>query len=60
MNGLVVRSITASFGLSMIIMMFLNGVQAEPVVPGEEHCVVNVRSTDKLNMREQPSDARRT
>lgn len=28
---------------------------AEPVVPGEEHCVVNVRSDDALNMRAGPS-----
>lgn len=27
---------------------------ADPVVPGEEHCVVNVRSDDRLNMREGP------
>ena len=27
---------------------------AAQVVPGEEHCVVNVRSDDRLNMREHP------
>ena len=30
---------------------------ADPVVPGEEHCVVNVASNDVLNMREQPSSS---
>jgi SH3-like domain-containing protein len=28
---------------------------AAPIVPGEEHCVVNVRPDDRLNMRERPS-----
>ena len=28
---------------------------ADPVVAGEEHCVVNVRSNDVLNMRARPS-----
>src|SRR5688572_17089950 len=27
---------------------------ADPVVPGEEHCVVNVRPGDALNMRARP------
>jgi SH3-like domain-containing protein len=27
----------------------------DPVVPGEEHCVINVRADDRLNMREAPS-----
>lgn len=31
------------------------GAQADPVVPGEEHCVVNVRDSDRLNMRSRPS-----
>jgi SH3-like domain-containing protein len=56
MTGLVFRSILTAFGLSLIIMTVLAGVaQADPVVPGEEHCVVNVRSTDRLNMRAQPN-----
>lgn len=33
--------------------------QADPVVPGEEHCVVNVASGDVLNMREQPHSGAR-
>ncbi len=28
--------------------------QADPVVPGEEHCVVNIPTTDTLNLRERP------
>ncbi|HEV7292676.1 MAG TPA: SH3 domain-containing protein [Devosia sp.] len=30
-------------------------VIADPVVPGEEHCVVNVRTDDVLNLRRGPS-----
>ena len=29
--------------------------KADPVVVGEEHCVVNIPTSDVLNMREQPS-----
>jgi len=38
-------------GLSTMVTM----AQAEPVVAGEEHCVVNVRADDALNMRAGPS-----
>jgi hypothetical protein len=31
-----------------------SSVCADPVVPGEEHCVVNVRPGDSLNMRARP------
>jgi hypothetical protein len=31
-----------------------NDAQADPVVQNEEHCVVNVRANDVLNMRERP------
>ena len=32
-----------------------SGAEADPVVEGEEHCVVNVRADDALNLRERPS-----
>ncbi len=32
-----------------------DGARADPVVRGEEHCVVNVRADDALNMRTRPS-----
>ena len=41
--------------LATIGMVAAGAAQADPVVPGEEHCVVNVRSNDRLNMRTQPS-----
>ena len=54
MNSLL-RSITTTIGLSAIsLMVVVVMARADPVVPGEEHCVVNVRSDDRLNMRTQP------
>ena len=41
----------AAAALSALVGMAV----AEPVVPGEEHCVVNVRADDALNMRAGPS-----
>jgi SH3-like domain-containing protein len=35
--------------------LYAGAAQADPIVPGEEHCVVNVRPDDVLNMREQPN-----
>jgi SH3-like domain-containing protein len=32
---------------------------ADPVVRGEEHCVVNVYTDDRLNLRERPGDSAR-
>jgi len=29
---------------------------ADPIVPGDEHCVINVRTDDRLNVRERPGD----
>ena len=31
--------------------------KADPVVPGEEHCVINVRTDDRLNLRARPSSS---
>lgn len=31
------------------------GTAAAQVVPGEEHCVINVAASDRLNMRSKPS-----
>lgn len=33
-------------------------VSADPIVPGEEHCVIHVRPGDVLNMREGPGAGR--
>jgi SH3-like domain-containing protein len=54
-----------AFGLSLALRIVVvcglaplalpGGAAADPVVQGEEHCVVNVRSDDALNMRERPS-----
>ena len=54
--NLLFRSIVTALGLSAVSLIILAGLaQAEPVVPGEEHCVVNVRADDRLNMRAQPN-----
>src|SRR3712207_7293983 len=56
MTGAFLRGVLIAVGLSGVIVTGLSGfAQADPVVPGEEHCVVNVRSDDRLNMREGPS-----
>lgn len=55
MSGSLFRGVLVAAGLSALIVTGLTGfAQADPVVPGEEHCVVNVRSDDRLNMREEP------
>ena len=43
--------------LAGLAAVWLDVASAAPsVVPGEEHCVVNVRTDDRLNIRAQPSD----
>ena len=37
------------------LSVLVGSAAAEMVVPGEEHCVVNVRTDDALNMRAGPS-----
>jgi SH3-like domain-containing protein len=47
-----------ALGATAILIGFLGispPVAAEPVVPGEEHCVVNVGAGDVLNMRTRPA-----
>jgi SH3-like domain-containing protein len=35
-------------------MAGIRGAAADPIAPGREHCVINVRSNDALNMRTAP------
>lgn len=44
---------------ALLVVLFtgLNDASADPISVGGEHCVVNVRSDDRLNMRSRP-DAR--
>ncbi len=44
----------ASFAL-LFAALISGPALAQSVVPGEEHCVVNVRADDRLNMRARPS-----
>jgi SH3-like domain-containing protein len=46
----------AILGVAVLaLIVWGGGAKADPVVPREEHCVVNVRSEDRLNMRAQPN-----
>jgi SH3-like domain-containing protein len=50
------RSIIAAVWLSAVALIVIAGMaRADPVVAGEEHCVVNVRTDDTLNMRTRPN-----
>ncbi|MBA3519381.1 MAG: hypothetical protein H0T75_17495 [Rhizobiales bacterium] len=56
MSVLFPRGALAAVCLSTLIAVISAGAaHADPVVSGEEHCVVNVRADDVLNMREEPS-----
>ena len=43
-----------AYGVLLFATLISGPALAQSVVPGEEHCVVNVRADDRLNMREQP------
>ena len=49
------RFITAAGFCALLVSAFVGSAHADPGVPGEEHCVVNVRSDDRLNMRAEPN-----
>jgi SH3-like domain-containing protein len=42
---------------AVMLMLVAIPSTADPIVPGVEHCVVNVRSDDVLNVRTAPSSA---
>jgi SH3-like domain-containing protein len=48
-----IRSLMCS-ALFAVAIFFSNAAAAQSVVAGEEHCVINVRSDDRLNMRAEP------
>lgn len=56
MNALLVRGTLAVSILAAAILSVAAGVaRADPVAPDSEHCVINVRDDDALNMRDRPS-----
>lgn len=56
MTASFLRSLVTASWLSAVVLIVISGMaRAELVVPGEEHCVVNVRTDDRLNMRAQPN-----
>ena len=48
------RIIALAFGALAVMTIGAQRAIADPVVPGEEHCVVNVAPGDVLNMRDRP------
>jgi SH3-like domain-containing protein len=52
MRGLLDRLIAA---LILFLLSQASRALSDPIVPSEEHCVVNVRSDDVLNMRRYPN-----
>lgn len=49
------RGVWQTFLLLLIFPLVLASATEAMVVPGEEHCVINVASRDKLNIRNGPS-----
>jgi SH3-like domain-containing protein len=45
----------AHLGLFVLLATPAAPVLADPIVEGEEHCVVNVRTDDRLNVRRRPN-----
>ncbi len=50
-----ISHLIAHLGLLLLFFTPAAPVAADPVVEGEEHCVVNVRTDDRLNVRRRPT-----
>jgi SH3-like domain-containing protein len=48
-------SLLPAFVAAAVALLASEAARADPIVPGEEHCVVNVRTDDVLNIREAPN-----
>ncbi len=48
------RDLLSALALVLVSIAMPQSAHAEPVVAGEEHCVINVRTNDVLNLRAQP------
>jgi SH3-like domain-containing protein len=44
----------SAFLAALALLLGAGALRADPVVPGEEHCVVNIPTSDVLNLREGP------
>ena len=56
MRPSICRQLGATLGLAALALIAFGSIAgSDPAVSGEEHCVVNVRSDDRLNMRTQPN-----
>jgi SH3-like domain-containing protein len=49
------KAVLSTITLLFIIVAVPRTAMADPVVPNEEHCVINVRQNDVLNMRQRPN-----
>jgi SH3-like domain-containing protein len=54
--SLLVSLVISASVMAAEILVAPSTVDADPVVPGDEHCVVNVRADDVLNFRRRPSN----
>ena len=50
-----IRRFIAHVSFVLMLLPFAPQVAADPVVEGEEHCVVNIRADDRLNVRRRPN-----
>lgn len=48
------RFLASAVFLLLTALPAVSPAQADPIVRGDEHCVVNVRTDDRLNVREGP------
>lgn len=55
MHNPLVRNALLAVLSAAVLSTMIGTAGAESVVPGEEHCVINIRADDALNMRAGPS-----
>jgi SH3-like domain-containing protein len=50
-----IRQLIVHIGFLLLLVTFAPPAAADPVVEGEEHCIVNIRTDDRLNVRRRPN-----
>jgi SH3-like domain-containing protein len=50
-----VQHLLVHLGFLLLFVPFAPPAAADPIVEGDEHCVVNVRTDDRLNVRRRPT-----
>jgi SH3-like domain-containing protein len=51
--------VSSTFLVAVAFLAAAPQAEADPIVPGEEHCVINVRTNDVLNIRSRPTSRAR-